>query len=131
MHEIFFRCRLSKITLIFSAEIRLCSVSYNRVLRAGLAQLTVVDVLKRASAAVLHADPELVSPEVAAKVGHNVGVPAVLHHQDLLLDDPKLVPWEDDVRSTPSFIAGSGTQRKPLTNCINARLQKSSLLLER
>ena len=55
-------------------------------------RLTVVDVLQGRPAAVLHADPELVPPEVGAEVGHDVGVAAVLHHQDLLLDDAEVIP---------------------------------------
>ena len=38
----------------------------------------MVDVLEAAAAAVLHADPELVSPQVGAVVGDDVGVAAVL-----------------------------------------------------
>ena len=38
----------------------------------------MVDVLEAAAAAVLHADPELVPPEVGAVVGDDVGVAAVL-----------------------------------------------------
>ena len=82
--------------------------------------LTVVDILEAAAAAVLHADPELIPAEVGAEVGDDVGVAAVLqdretmtktssdefrhaktqsmgvcgnylHHEDLLLDDAKVV----------------------------------------
>ena len=53
--------------------------------------LTVVDVLEAAAAAVLHADPELVTTEVGTVVSDDVGVAAVLHHEDLLLDDAKVV----------------------------------------
>ena len=45
-------------------------------------RLTVVDVLEAAAAAVLHADPELVSPQVGAVVGDDVGVAAVLQDRD-------------------------------------------------
>ena len=38
----------------------------------------MVDVLEAAAAAVLHADPELVPPEVGAVVGDDVRVAAVL-----------------------------------------------------
>ena len=53
--------------------------------------LTMVDVLEAATAAVLHADPELVTTEVGTVVSDDVGVAAVLHHEDLLLDDAKVV----------------------------------------
>lgn len=46
----------------------------------------LVDVLQAAAAAVLHADPQLVAPQVRAKVGDDVRVPTVAHHDDLLLD---------------------------------------------
>lgn len=53
---------------------------------------TVIDVLQGPSAAILHANPELVAPEVTAKVGDDVLVTTVLHHQDLLLDYRKIIP---------------------------------------
>lgn len=48
---------------------------------------TLVDVLQTATATVLHADPELVPAQIRAEVGDNVGVAAIAHHYDLLLDD--------------------------------------------
>ncbi len=53
--------------------------------------LTVVDVLQRAAPAVLHADPQLVSPQVGSVIGDDVRVPAVLHHEDLLLDQTEVI----------------------------------------
>lgn len=51
----------------------------------------MVNVLERRSPAVLHAYPELVPAQVGPEVLDDVGVSAVLHHQDLLLDDAKVV----------------------------------------
>ena len=47
----------------------------------------MVNVLEGASTTKLHADPELVSSQVAAIISHNVWVLAILHHEDLLLND--------------------------------------------
>ena len=52
----------------------------------------MVDILEGAPPAILHADPKLVPPQVRAEVGHDVGMPAILHHEDLLLNDAKVVP---------------------------------------
>lgn len=34
-------------------------------------------------------------PEIASKVGHDVGVFTILHHQNLLLDNGKVLPWRE------------------------------------
>ena len=63
--------------------------------------------LEAAAAAVLHADPQLVPPQVGPEVRHDIRVPAVLgrdkyylgflnkstylHHEDFLLDDGEIV----------------------------------------
>ena len=51
----------------------------------------MVNVLKRSSTTKLHADPELVPSKVAPIVGHNVGMLAVFHHENLLLNDGKVI----------------------------------------
>ena len=63
----------------------------HRVQEGAAVSRTVVDILERAAAAELHTDPEPVLPQVGAEVGHDVRVAAVLHHQNLLLDDAKVV----------------------------------------
>lgn len=55
-------------------------------------QLTVVYVLQGATTTVLHANPELVPPKIAAIVCHYVAMATVLHHQDFLLDDAEIIP---------------------------------------
>ena len=52
----------------------------------------VVDVLQGPAPAVLHAYPQLVSPEIGTKVGNNIWMSAVLHHENLLLDDTEVIP---------------------------------------
>ena len=52
----------------------------------------MIDVLKGWSSAVLHTYPQFVPPQVGPKVLDDVGVPAVFHHQDFLLDNPEVVP---------------------------------------
>ena len=51
----------------------------------------MINILQGAPATIFHTDPQLVAPEVGAEVGHDVGVAAVLHHQDLLLDDAEVI----------------------------------------
>lgn len=46
----------------------------------------LVDVLQAAAAAILHADPQFVAPQIRAKVRDDVRMAAVAHHDDLLLD---------------------------------------------
>ena len=74
----------------------------------------MVDILKRSAATILHTDPELVSPQVRAKVLYDVDVSAVLHHDDLLLDDTEVVPWR--CSRTPVSTEGSCTISWPLSN---------------
>ena len=52
----------------------------------------MIDVLQGATTTVFHANPQLVTPEVRPEVGHYVRMPTVLHHEDLLLDDTKVIP---------------------------------------
>lgn len=51
----------------------------------------MINVLKRAAPAELHANPELVSSEVGSIIGHDVGMSTVLHHDDFLLNDAKVI----------------------------------------
>jgi hypothetical protein len=51
----------------------------------------MINVLERGPPAKLHADPQLVASQVGPEVGHDVGVAAVLHHEDFLLDDAEVV----------------------------------------
>ena len=40
-------------------------------------------------------------PEIAAEVSHDVGVLAVLHHDNLLLHHCKVLAWEKNNKSNP------------------------------
>ncbi len=51
----------------------------------------MINILETRSATIFHANPELVSAQIGAEISHNVGMPAIFHHEDFLLDDSKIV----------------------------------------
>lgn len=53
----------------------------------------MVNLLQGAPSAELHADPQAVIPEVAANVGHHIGVTALTQDGDFLLEGADVVPW--------------------------------------
>ena len=56
----------------------------------------VIDILQATAPTILHADPQLVASQVGTEVRHNVGVQAVLHHQDFLQKDSYVDTWKKE-----------------------------------
>ena len=44
-------------------------------------------------------DTQIYLPEIAAKIGYNVGVFTVFHHYNLLLDDSKVLTWSENTQT--------------------------------
>lgn len=109
------------------------SSSSSRALWGWSPARTVVNLLQGAPSAELHADPQAVipggtqrrwaqgraargclgragdaaSPEIAANVGHHVGVVALTQDGDLLLEGADVVPW-----GAQGIGGGGGAQRR-------------------
>lgn len=52
---------------------------------------TLIDILKTASAAILHANPQFISPQIRSVICDYIGVATIAHHDYLLLDDEDVV----------------------------------------
>ena len=79
----------------------------------------MIDVLKRSSATEFHADPELISPEVRSEECDHIGMSAVLHHKDLLLNDGEVITWfQFDYLNGGQLASGQASSLQAITQLL-------------